>query len=124
MIDNHPTPIAISVDKAERRRTSDFLAVPDLRKGIRPGVDGDVTIDANALLTEDSLVRWRDSAQDVEVLATRRGSVTKRGRPSASQRRLMMTSLQVLRMVEGASDSLAWHGAAMMRWPIQGVKNS
>src|SRR6266540_1779180 len=81
------------------------------------------TIDANALLTEDSLVRWRDSAQDVEVLATCRRSVTKRGRPSAPQHRLMMTSLQVLRMVEGASDSLAWDGAAMMRWPIQGVKN-
>jgi len=83
VIDDQPASTAIPVDKAEPRWTSDFFAVADLRKGVRPRADSDVTIDANTLFTQDSLVGWRHGVQYVEVLANRPRGVTKRGRLGA-----------------------------------------
>ncbi len=94
MIDDQPASTAIPVDKAEPRWTSDFFAVADLRKSVRPRADSDVTIDANTLFTQDSLVGWRHGVQYVEVLPNRPRGVTKRGRPGAPpQRRAPSVSL-------------------------------
>src|SRR3989442_7680470 len=87
MIHDQPASVTIPVDEAEPRRTAGRFAVAVLRKRIGPAVDGSVSIDANSLLTNDSLVRGRNGAEDVEVLTNGGRIVTKRWRPSAPQHR-------------------------------------
>lgn len=83
VIHDQPAPVAIPVDKTESRRTIDELVVADLRKSVRPAVDGYVPIDANPLLAKYSLVRRRNGAEYVEVVTDGGGVVTKRGRSGA-----------------------------------------
>lgn len=82
VIDNQPTPVAISVDEAEARRATNGVTgsvKSRANKGVGSCVDGDVTIDPNSLLTKDALViRWR-GAQKVEVITNANRVVTKLG---------------------------------------------
>jgi hypothetical protein len=60
VIHDQPTPVAIAVDKAESRRATNWLAggvTSRANKGVGPGVDGKVTIDAKPLLTKDTRQR-------------------------------------------------------------------
>jgi hypothetical protein len=85
VIDDPPASVPVMKDKAESRRADDLLAIAGLRERVRSGVDGDVAVDANALLSEHCLVGRRNGAQDVEVLANRFRLVAQRRRPSAPE---------------------------------------
>src|SRR5215470_20246244 len=49
VVHNQPVSITGLVNEAEPRRTTHWLAVALLREGVTPGVDGDITVDANPL---------------------------------------------------------------------------
>lgn len=85
VIHDQPTPVAIPVNKTGSRRANDFRAIADLRESMGSGVDGDIAMDANALLTEGHLARRRDGAQNVEAFTNGGGVVAKRHRAGAPQ---------------------------------------
>src|SRR6516164_4031849 len=88
MVYDQPSPVAISVDKAESCRAGDRFPVAVLGKRVGPGVDCHVSVDPNPLLADDNLVGRGNGLEDLEVVTNGGRGVTERGRPRAPQHRL------------------------------------
>src|SRR6266540_5758983 len=93
MVYDQPAPVAIPIHKAEPCGTGNRFTVAILGKRVGPGVDCNVSVYSNSLLTQDNLVRRWNALKNLEVVTNGRGGVTERGRPRAPQ--------DHLRVVEG-----------------------
>ena len=88
MVNDAPIAMLVLENHAEPGGPDNFLPVALLGEGIGAAVHGHVAEHADSLVTNDCLVRWKHSFQDVEVRANCLGTVPKRRGTCAPQHRL------------------------------------
>src|SRR5438093_2826192 len=92
MIDDLPTPLPLTVSKAESRGDRHWLTITDIGKGVVPSVDRRIAIDPNSVLP-DRNPSLRLTRQAFEIIANSFRGVAQGRRNRAPQHRL--------RIVEG-----------------------
>ena len=69
MIDDHPVPVALSIDEGVTRGNVLRLPILQIREGVVAAVDRDVAVDPDHLLAESDLVSRQRLERPLEVTA-------------------------------------------------------